>query len=290
MWSYSYRCLYGKKASKGAVVSFLISTPQTGIDSILATYGLLGPIFTIFRPLVAFFSGILGGILTILLTKRDNLEFNIIEKEKENACTSNSCNCNSQKSENKFIKFYNYAFKEFLDDIAIEILIGIFLAGLISFIIPDDFFIKYNISNGLPAMLLMIIIGLPMYICATASIPIALSLMLKGISPGAAFVFLAVGPVTNAAAISVLLKILGKKIILIYIFASSVLAIIFGYLLDYIFIKFNVNFNAFLEQNTTLNEEKSIFAYFFSILFLLFLLMSITRIVKNKFNKIKKSG
>lgn len=227
-------------ASKGAIISFLISTPQTGIDSIMATYGMLGWVFAIYRPIIAFVSGIVGGIIVNIFSK-EPLNITVEEEEQIEAsscssgsCDSSSCSTETPKKQNAFMRFYHYAFVEFLDDIAVHFIIGIIISGLISFFIPDEFFIKYSLGSGILGMLVMIAVGLPMYICATASIPIAITLMMKGVSPGAAFVFLTVGPLTNAASMAILAKIFTKKLMLIYVTSASVIAIIAGLFLDLI--------------------------------------------------------
>ncbi|HPR17887.1 MAG TPA: SO_0444 family Cu/Zn efflux transporter [Candidatus Cloacimonadota bacterium] len=220
-----------QKASKGATLSFLISTPQTGVDSIVATYGMMGPVFAVFRPLAAFIMGVAGGALTNILTGKDADEI----VEPENVCTD----CTADKAEPKsvWLKLKNgfvYAFKDFLDDISLQLVVGVILAGIISFAIPENFFERFG-GNGFAGMLIMIAFGIPLYVCATASIPIAGSLMLKGISPGAAFVFLVVGPATNAATIALIGNALGKKMVAIYLSVISVFAIGFGFLLNWIF-------------------------------------------------------
>ena len=225
-------------ASKGAVISFLISTPQTGIDSIMATYGMLGWVFAIYRPVIAFVSGILGGIIVNVFSK-EPMTISVEQEAEAPTCSSGSCDSSScgttpAKKQNAFMRFYHYAFVEFLDDIAVHFIIGIIISGLISFFIPEEFFIKYSLGSGILGMLVMIAVGLPMYICATASIPIAITLMLKGVSPGAAFVFLTVGPLTNAASLAILSKIFTKKVIIIYATSASIIAIIAGLSLDFI--------------------------------------------------------
>jgi hypothetical protein len=220
-----------KRASKGATLSFLISTPQTGVDSIIATYGMMGPVFAVFRPLAAFITGVTGGAITNILTKNDKDEFSETVQECDN------CSVEFEQKSSIFKKFYNgmrYAFKDFLDDISLQLLVGIILAGIISFAIPDNFFEKYG-GDGIMGFLIMIVFGIPLYVCATASIPIAVSLMMKGISPGAAFVFLVVGPATNAATIAMIANALGKKMVAIYLSVITVFAIGFGLLLNWIF-------------------------------------------------------
>lgn len=220
-----------QNASKGSTLSFLISTPQTGVDSIIATYGMMGPVFAVFRPLAAFVMGITGGVITNVLTKND--DDNIVPPKE--VCTD--CASDKPTPESLWHKIQSgfvYAFKNFLDDISIQLVVGVVLAGFISFAIPDNFFEQFG-GNGFGGMLIMIAFGIPLYVCATASIPIAVSLMLKGISPGAAFVFLVVGPATNAATIALIGNAMGKKIVAIYLAVISVFAISFGFLLNWIF-------------------------------------------------------
>ena len=223
-------------ASKGSVVSFLISTPQTGIDSIIATWGILGPVFGIFRPFAAFVMGLFGGTFTRFLN---------VEKPEEKADRSSALGIEnySPKLEikDRIKNTLRYAFIEFIDDISNQFIVGLFIGGLIAYFIPDGFFADIGISSGIPAMLLMVAIGIPMYVCATASIPIAVTLMMKGFSPGVAFVFLAAGPATNAASISILLKVLGKKVTFAFLATITISSIAFGLLLDWIYINFAID-------------------------------------------------
>lgn len=226
-------------ASKGATVSFLISTPQTGIDSMIATYGMMGPLFAIFRPLSALITGIVGGMAVKLFDKSDsqlNSKPKFIGLSQLSHKTSKLAT--KEPIPNKLKQTLNYAFVEFLDDISAQFIVGVIIAGLISYFIPDDYFADSGINSGIWGMLLMIAIGIPMYVCATASIPIAMSLIMKGFSPGVAFVFLAVGPATNAASITIISRSLGKDIVVIYLISISILSIIMGYLLDYFYMVF----------------------------------------------------
>jgi uncharacterized membrane protein YraQ (UPF0718 family)/copper chaperone CopZ len=228
------------KASKGAVTSFLVSTPQTGIDSIVATYGMMGPVFGFFRPIAAFIMGITTGLF---INKKFPPEE---EKKKFNLNVINSSEAKEIADEQLPIKeraknSLRYAFVDFLDDIVVEFLIGLLIAAAITYFLPTEFLAGTGLQSGILGMLLMIIIGIPMYVCATASIPIALSLILKGFSPGVAFVFLAVGPATNAASIGILSKSLGKQLIIYYLTTLIVLSIIFGYLLDFVFSYLGIN-------------------------------------------------
>ncbi|MFC2130856.1 SO_0444 family Cu/Zn efflux transporter [Bacteroidota bacterium] len=244
-------------ASKGSVVSFLISTPQTGIDSMIATYGMMGWVFAIFRPVAALIMGVIGGAAVRLINNGDHqlkettfetlksIEGNSIDAcydENEN-CEDDNCNCNTEKNKErgKFRKFFHYSFVEFLDDISVQFVIGLFISGIIAYLIPDGFFESSFLNNGIAGMLLMILVGVPMYVCATASIPIAVTLMLKGFSPGVAFVFLAVGPATNAASFTIIMNVLGKKTAILYVAVISITAIAFGLLLDKLFIILGIN-------------------------------------------------
>lgn len=274
-------------ASRSAVVSFLISTPQTGIDSIIATYGMMGWVFAIFRPLVALISGVAGGSL-----------IRYIKPEKEYLESSKaSLSCDINIGLGPWAKLKNsvyYAFYSFLNDIAFQFVIGLMIGGLITYLIPEKFFENSSISNGLPGMLLMIAIGAPMYICATSSIPIAVSLMMKGFSPGVAFVFLAVGPVTNAASFAILMKTLGKKTTISYIAIVSVLAIIFGYILDGVYAVAGFDNMAFLQMSHSHHHmrETNPFIFSVSIAFqLLFAIIIINKLI-NKYirrNKIMEN-
>ncbi|MBI5323863.1 MAG: SO_0444 family Cu/Zn efflux transporter [Ignavibacteriae bacterium] len=221
-------------ASKGATISFLISTPQTGIDSIIATYGMMGWIFAIYRPIVALIMGVLGGSVIKFVNSKDkidNLKPILVDELKLKKETETAGNKIIQKIKNTL----QYAFIEFLDDIAIQFIVGVLIAGLIAFLIPDNFFSSSGISDGILGMLLMMAIGIPMYVCATASIPIAVTLMMKGLSPGVAFVFLVTGPATNAASISIIINTLGKKIAVTYLTVIALSSIAFGYFLNFLF-------------------------------------------------------
>lgn len=211
-------------ASKPATVSFLISTPQTGIDSILLTWSLLGLPFAIIRPVVAFFSGIAGGLITGKFTKKEVVKIN----EKSETAIQHPTSLKY-----KIIETFRYAFFEFMQDIARWLLIGITLATLINILVPENFFLSLNESYIL-TMLLVLLISIPLYVCATGSIPIAAVLMAKGLSPGIALLFLMAGPATNIATLTVLLKTLGKKTTLIYLLSIIGGAIISAIIIDFL--------------------------------------------------------
>ncbi len=197
--------LYRNGASKGATQSFLISTPQTGVDSIMITYSLLGLPFAIIRPIAAFLTGIAGGVIT-----------NKVEGEKPHEYANGENNGDMPRGWRKIPAILKYAFIDFMEDIAKWLAIGVLIAALISVLLPDDFFLNY-LSNPYLSMLVMLVASIPLYVCATSSVPIAAALIMKGLSPGAALVFLMAGPATNAATISVIGNTLGKKSLIVYL-------------------------------------------------------------------------
>jgi len=216
--------LYKRGASKGATLSFLISTPQTGVDSILITYGMLGPVFAMTRPVIALITGVIGGLFTEQINSEDY---------------TTSIKTNHKHPKKTLKDAIKYAFISLPQDIAWPLIKGIIMAGLITLLIPDNFFQDYGIT-GWSAMILMAVLSIPMYICATASVPIAAGLISSGIEPGAAFVFLMAGPATNIATISVIINTLGKKIVYIYLSTIFTCSIIFGALINK-FIIINLN-------------------------------------------------
>ncbi len=214
--------LYKNGASKGGTVSFLISTPQTGVDSILATFSLLGLPFAIIRPIAALITGITGGLITSRITKEDAKETHFKEPE------------TTEKSILQRVKdVFRYGFVEFIQDISKWLVIGLVLAAIISVLIPNDFFNVLKLSPILQ-MLLILVVSIPLYICATGTIPLAAVLLLKGISPGAAFMLLMAGPATNAATITMIGTVLGKKSLFSYLGTIIVGALSFGLLIDYV--------------------------------------------------------
>jgi hypothetical protein len=210
--------LYKHGANRSATTSFLISTPQTGVDSILVTYSLLGPIFAIFRPIAALLAGIVGGLAVELAD--NGSESNV--KPAEDA---------DHGDKSIFRRIYEYGFISLPQDIGKPLILGIVVAAMISLVIPDDFFASY-LGTGFMGLIIIMFAGIPIYVCATASVPIALALMNIGLSPGAAFVFLMTGPATNAATISTVWKILGKKTAFIYLAAVSGCSLVAGLVIN----------------------------------------------------------
>jgi uncharacterized membrane protein YraQ (UPF0718 family) len=240
-------------ASNGATTAFLISTPESGVDSISITYALLDPLMTVARPLSAFFTAAMAGISENLLGRKN--EVNKITPDLgcpvDGCCSGDDCDPKIHSRHHSFFEKIKagigYAFGELWEDIAKWFLFGLLLAGLITVLIPDDIFSKY-LGPGLPAMLLMLLVGIPLYICATASTPIAAALILKGVSPGAALVFLLAGPATNMASLTVLVGTLGRRATVIYLLSIAVCSVLFGLMLDQIYAHWGISAQAMVGQ------------------------------------------
>ncbi|MBN1465186.1 permease [candidate division KSB1 bacterium] len=210
-------------ASRGAVLSFLIATPTSGVDSIAATYSLLGWPFAIYRVFASFVAAIFSGITANALDRSRDDE----RREEDQDSTMQSKTDIVSRSK----RVLHYAFIELLSDIGKWLVIGILIGGLITFILPDDFF-GGTLQPGLLTIAIMVLISVPIYVCATGSIPIAAALMMKGLNPGAAFVFLLAGPATNSVTITVISKFLGKRTTIIYLVTLILSSIGLGLLLD----------------------------------------------------------
>ncbi len=218
-------------AGPGATAAFLLSTPQTGVDSLLATYALLGPVYMVFRFVVALVTGIAGGLLVAASALRRTPDSATSDPSNE-ACTEECCIGGQHSS--ALVRVLRYGFVTLPRDIAVPLLIGIAVAGLIGAFVEEGYLSAY-LGGGWLAMLTMMAVGIPIYVCSTASIPIAVGFIHMGASPGAALVFLIVGPATNAAAISVIWKILGRRQTLIYLGTVAVTALASGFALDFVY-------------------------------------------------------
>ena len=218
-------------ASKGATISFLIATPQTGVDSIIATYSLMGLPFAVIRPVVALLTAIFGGTLCNALDN-DNVNDNLNPNANLNANDGKKSTSTLSSSSKRLRRAFTYAFGEMMEDIGKWLAIGLVVAGIITAAVPDSWFFIFR-DNTLYSILFVLVFSIPMYLCATGSIPIAMALMLKGLTPGAALVLLMAGPACNAASILVVGKVLGKRTMLIYLVSIVMGAIVFGYVIDY---------------------------------------------------------
>lgn len=228
-----------KGASRGAVVSFLIATPITGVDSIFATYSLMGLFFTIYRIIASAVTAFVAGIISNLMVRKCD-EHGHVEPIPEDTehCPHCGEHAGSQGEEAvterhpiKIVELFRYAFIELMGDVWRWLVLGILIGGIISYMIPAELIERYLGSDFL-SMMMMLIIGIPMYVCATGSLPIAAALMMKGMSPGAALVFLLAGPATNAVTITVITRELGKRTAIIYVFSIAVMSVVSGMLLN----------------------------------------------------------
>jgi uncharacterized membrane protein YraQ (UPF0718 family) len=228
-------------ASKGATISFLLSTPQTGVDSIFVTLSLLGPVFAVFRPVVALVTGLVGGIFVDVFSRG----------EKGGEQTPPECTdecCAAGKTSGRFVRGLKYGFITLPRDIGKAMLAGLVIAALISTVVPDDFFAEKLLGTGIFAMVVMMLLGIPVYVCATASVPIAAALISKGVTPGAALVFLITGPATNAAGLTTIWKVMGWRTALAYLLTVVVCALGAGLLLDGLFPQISASVQAHVHQ------------------------------------------
>ena len=237
-------------ASKGASVSFLISTPATGVDSILATYSLLGGPFAILRPVAAFVTAMLGGLFTNVVTKNEPEtgvavvgETHEPHHEHEHCdCDGDHCSCGQDHDEDHSEKSFvqkvretlEYGFVNMIGDVSKWLIIGLLLGALIAAFVPDDFFLFLH-EYPLLCMVVVLVLAMPMYTCATGSIPLALALVEKGITPGAALVLLMAGPATSIASMLVVGKAFGKRTLAAYLTSIALGALFFGFIIDTFF-------------------------------------------------------
>jgi len=282
-------------ASNGSTLSFLISTPITGIDSILATYGMFGWVFTIYRVITSMIISVIAGILSNIYVKEEEqqpkavfsvatpsgtasaMSFSAVQtptlEEDTECCETGSC-CSSETGENKDIfamtnSALSYAFGTLLKDIASPLLIGLLVGALITVAVPEnlsEILVTYNWLS----YIIVIAIAVPMYVCATASLPIAAGLMLAGVSPGAAFVFLSAGPATNTVTIGVVKKMLGTRTLYIYLGTIIVGSIIFGLGLDYLFRDVNIKGLVHMNEDVSLIAWASTFVLWGFVLYYVF--------------------
>jgi len=216
-------------ASRAATTSFLLSTPQTGVDSIAITYALLGTVFAVFRPIIALATGLLGGLLVMLFggSNGDGSEGSAKSPDCTDAC------CANKGRRNIVRRALEYGFVVLPRDIGAPLLVGVLIAGAISALIqPNE--LRFYLDRGILSIAIMMAIGIPIYVCASASVPIAAGLIHLGASPGAALAFLIAGPATNAATITTIWKLLGGRTAGLYLLTIALSAIGGGLTLDWL--------------------------------------------------------
>lgn len=284
-------------ASKGSVQSFLISTPITGVDSILATFSFFGLIFTIFRVTSSIIIAILVGLIQNYVTSKEQiplkpnpLKFSSKQQANnfkfkpntiiKNESSGSSCGCSVDNKKSFSIKgVFTYAYKTLFQDMVKSLSIGLLIGSLFTTFIPKEYS-ALLFENQFLTYIVILIFSIPLYTCATASLPIAASFVMQGMSGGAAFIFLTAGPATSAVTMSVVLKMLGRTSLIIYVFTIAVLSLVFGFLFDTFFGNLEIlNFFTHNEETTLINR---IFSYFMLILIFYYL---ITPYLKNKTSK-----
>ena len=259
-------------ASKGAATSFLIATPQTGVDSIIATSSLMGLPFAIIRPIAALITALFGGSLVNTFDKNnDDKPHSEHEEHHECHChheheeEHHECHCHEHEEHHatffqKIKSALPYGYVEMMEDIGKWLIVGLIVAGLITVFVPAEAFKVFN-ENTFLSMLLVLAIAVPMYVCATGSIPIAVALIMKGLTPGAGLVLLMAGPACNMASMLVVKKVMGTKTLVIYLASIIIGSIIFGAAID--FMQFNgiMDFTANLVSTTHCEEGSSWIAW-----------------------------
>jgi uncharacterized membrane protein YraQ (UPF0718 family) len=284
-------------ASKGATTAFLVSTPETGVDSVSVSYVLLGPFMSIIRPIAAICSAIVAGVLVGRDTDRLQTKPAADAQTKTSCCASKtaepevqtSC-CASKTAEpkvqtsccdkpnkalqsqwQKVQQAISFSCNKLLSDTMVWLMIGLFFAALVQTYVPESFLTQWG--SGIVAMLVVILISIPMYICATASTPIAAGLLLSGVSPGAVLVFMLAGPATNIATLGVVANELGKRAVFAYLTGVIGVALIFGFLTDYLVTEFG------FVVSPQLGEEHQVLPYWLSFICGVILIALILRLV-----------
>ena len=236
-------------AGRAPLVSFLISTPETGVDSVALTYGLMGPVMAVVRPVVAVVTALVAGIASIGVREDETASgssspaLSDADATCDDACAPGAGQdpCDETGAPgaappspaHRFFHSLEYGFTSVLDDIALSLLVGMLLTGVLAGLLPDNFFDEVlGWGSGIMPMLAMIVLGLPLYLCASASTPVAAALMVKGLSPGAALVFLLVGPATNLATMTVVGQLLGRRLLGVYLGAIILVSLMAGLLVD----------------------------------------------------------
>ncbi len=237
-------------ASREATTSFLVATPETGVDSVALSFGMLGPFMAIARPIAAVFSAIATGLMMRFLPNEEAVP---AEPAAETCATTGCCSAcdDGEPAEAEPINVkgpsfvqrtaagLRYALVDIFDDIVGWMVIGLVLAAAAMTWIPPQALSSYG--SGIPAMLVMVVIGIPMYICATASTPVAASLLMVGVSPGAAMVFMLAGPATNIATLGVVRKEMGSRAMTLYLGGVIASALVAGLVTDFVARAMNID-------------------------------------------------
>lgn len=229
-----------KGASREAVVSFLISTPETGEEAILITWGLLGPVMAIARPVVAIVTAVVAGLVSLVAGGKDDGSPLTGPDEPADDCSSCAGDAHGGEPEppargtslrERGSRIGRYAFVTMVDEIAFWMILAFLATGLLGALLPQDFFLRF-LPWPLLSMAVMALVGIPMYVCASASTPVAAAMMAKGLDPGSALVFMLTGPATNASTIAVVARLFGRRFVAIYLGSIFGVAIVSGLVLN----------------------------------------------------------
>jgi len=218
-----------KGASREASLAFLVSTPETGVDSILLTYGLMGPVMAVVRPLAALLTSLVAATASMIwrIQDRDPPAPSAAGTQPPAAPTE----VVPDHQPSRLRRAVRYGFVEMVDEIGFWLVVGLVLTGAITALVPEEW-IQGALGRGPGTMFILLLLGIPLYMCASASTPVGAALLLKGVSPGAALVFLLAGPATNASALVVIARFFGRKFVAIYLFSVVVTALASGYFFD----------------------------------------------------------
>ena len=231
-------------ASKGATTSFLIATPETGVDSIGVTWALMDPVMTVLRPVSAVFTAVMSGLMVnrfapggdqaaeeVIQTEEASTEpssscaSKVVEPEPRPCCAGKAAKPTLGERLNATVR---YAFGKLMADLTPWFLLGFLISGLITVLVPDDFF-GDTLPAGWWSMVAMLGLSLPVYICATASTPVAAAMIAKGLDPGAAVVLLLTGPATNITTMLVVRRFLGDAVLRLYLLTLVVCSLSIGW-------------------------------------------------------------
>ncbi|MCW8944244.1 MAG: SO_0444 family Cu/Zn efflux transporter [Sedimenticola sp.] len=227
-------------ASKASTTAFLIATPETGVDSVALSWVLLGPIMAILRPLSAILSAVTAGLLVGRIEAREAQDYTAssisiptVDVAPGGGCCSNTVSSEAPAAQGFWLRTLaglRYAFTDLLDDLALWLLIGLLAAGLVVTLVPPNMLSDWG--SGFIAMLLIMLISVPMYVCATASTPLAHAMLFAGVSPGTVLVFLLAGPASNLTGLILVRRELGNKALYAYLFGVGGVSILLGLALD----------------------------------------------------------
>lgn len=243
-------------ASKGSTLSFLISTPITGIDSILATFGMFGWVFTLYRVFTSVIIAVAAGMIMNIFEPKEPAKKGFAFSAAAPQPTPKIVQIPQSETKKpfSFIGIFQYGLVTLLGSFSKPLFWGLLIGAFISAAIPSNLNELFN-DNRVLGYLIAVSIAAPMYVCATASLPIAASLIIAGVSPGAAFIFLSAGPATNTVTMGVVKSMLGMRALAIYLIVIIIGSIAFGASIDFLFDSLSISMNVDLHEHHGIIEE-----------------------------------